>query len=71
MCAICKVLPECQNKPENKVSTCKVCGKTDKCNLVRNGMCLDCWIKEKKEKNPMVFNTPTVDDIILYGKNGR
>ena len=69
MCAICKVLDECQAKPENKTSKCRKCEKTDKCNMVRDGLCLDCWREEWKAKNKFVFHVPTVDDFILNGRN--
>lgn len=69
MCAICKVLAECQQKPENMTSKCRICGKVDKCNMVRDGLCLDCWIKEKNKTNPLNFRTPTVDDFLTKGRN--
>lgn len=69
MCANCKVLEGCQRKPENMTSKCRICGKTDKCNMVRDGLCLDCWIKEKNKTNPMKFNTPSVDDFLIKGRN--
>jgi hypothetical protein len=71
MCAVCKVLEQCQRKPENMSSKCRQCGKVDRCNMVRNGLCLDCWIKERNKTNPMIYYAPTVDDYLTNGRNGR
>ena len=67
MCAQCRVLDECQAKPKNRVSKCGACGKVDRCNMVRGGLCLDCWIEVRKRTNPMKFRVPTVDDVITEG----
>lgn len=69
MCAQCKVLDQCQAKPENRISACEACGKRDRCNMVRGGLCLDCWIEVRKRTNKLDFHVPTVDEVITDGRN--
>lgn len=68
-CAICHVSDQCRNLPKNRVSKCKKCNHIDRCNMVRGGLCLDCYFEEYGEKNKFVFNIPTVDDKIEAGWN--
>lgn len=53
MCANCKAWDHCQTKHENKFSVCVQCGKHDKCNSVRGGLCLGCYAKKWCAEHPL------------------
>lgn len=52
-CFECPAYATCDHE-EHVKSVCRVCGKRDYCNTVRDGMCLDCYSHEWNTKHPVV-----------------
>lgn len=52
-CALCLKLDECGGKDERVRSACIQCGQEDNCNILRGGLCLDCYAKKYCEEHPL------------------